>query len=87
MTIKTPYWRPDAVPSREGWRHPETNELLVAYHGLDELVPSVPVLTEDEGDDVIDESGPAAQIIKDVEEQATLTEAKPKRTRKKKDGA
>ncbi len=25
-----PKWQPDAIPSKQGWRHPKTNELLVS---------------------------------------------------------
>jgi len=30
MAIKPPNWAKHAVPSREGWRHPRTGELLAA---------------------------------------------------------
>ena len=26
--IQAPGWKPDAIPTPQGWRHPQTNELL-----------------------------------------------------------
>ena len=28
MAISPPGWKPDAIPSSNGWRHPHTGELL-----------------------------------------------------------
>lgn len=46
MSVKKqmpPRWAKDAVASPQGWRHPRTNELLVARRGLvvDEVVEVV----------------------------------------------
>ena len=30
ITKNPPAWEPNAIPSETGWRHPETNELLVS---------------------------------------------------------
>ena len=30
ITKTPPAWEPNAIPSDTGWRHPETNELLVS---------------------------------------------------------
>jgi len=49
--IQAPGWKPDAIPTPQGWRHPQTNELLKsqsisqaeidAYHGI---APKAPVV-------------------------------------------
>lgn len=33
ITKTPPAWEPNAIPSDTGWRHPETNELLVSLIG------------------------------------------------------
>jgi hypothetical protein len=46
-----PRWCPDAVPSKQGWRHPKTGELLVRVSLPEDVfvAPSVPDLeTENE---------------------------------------
>ena len=57
ITKTPPAWEPNAIPSDTGWRHPETNELLVslikgchpeAYQALEEDVQE----TEEEQEDV-----------------------------------
>lgn len=30
ITKTPPAWEPNAIPTESGWRHPETNELLVS---------------------------------------------------------
>lgn len=32
-TISAPIWQPDAIPTKKGWIHPVTNELLVSVKG------------------------------------------------------
>lgn len=33
ITKYPPAWEPNAIPTDKGWRHPETNELLVSLIG------------------------------------------------------
>lgn len=79
ITKNPPAWEPNAIPTDTGWRHPETNELLVslikgchpdAYVTEDE--EEIPVEEEQQEEEVAEESEAA-------EEQPT----KPKKGKKK----
>lgn len=81
ITKNPPAWEPNAIPSDTGWRHPETNELLVslikgchpeAYQALEEDNPE----TEEEQEDVEE----AAEETEAAEDQP---KEKPKKGKKK----
>lgn len=73
ITKNPPAWEPNAIPTDTGWRHPETNELLVslikgchpeAYKSED--AEDIPV--EEDQDDV-----------EEVVEESEATEEQPKK--------
>lgn len=81
ITKTPPAWEPNAIPSDTGWRHPETNELLVslikgchpeAYQALVEDIPE----SEEEQEDV----EVAAEETEAAEDQP---KEKPKKGKKK----
>lgn len=38
MAIQAPKWRPDAIPTKKGWEHPETGEVLKsANHSIADI--------------------------------------------------
>lgn len=82
ITKNPPAWEPNAVPTDTGWRHPETNELLVslikgchpdAYKSED--VVEIPV-TEEEQEDV-------EEVAEETESTEEQPQAKPKKGKKK----
>lgn len=81
ITKNPPAWEPNAIPSDTGWRHPETNELLVslikgchpeAYQALEEDVPE----TEEEQEDV-------EEVAEETEVAEDQPKEKPKKGKKK----
>ena len=82
ITKNPPAWEPNAVPTEHGWRHPETNELLVslikgchpdAYKSED--AEEIPV-TEEEQEDV-------EEVAEETEATEEQPQAKPKKGKKK----
>lgn len=68
ITKNPPAWEPNAVPTDTGWRHPETNELLVslikgchpdAYKSED--VEEIPVEEEQQEEEVAEETEAAEE--------------------------
>ncbi len=79
ITKNPPAWEPNAIPTDTGWRHPETNELLVSL--IKGCHPDAYV-TEDEEEIPIEEEQQeeeAAEEIEAAEEQPQ----KPKKGKKK----
>lgn len=81
ITKNPPAWEPNAVPTDTGWRHPETNELLVslikgchpeAYKSED--AEDIPV--EEEQEDV-------EEVAEETEATDEQPQAKPKKGKKK----
>lgn len=81
ITKIPPAWEPSAIPSDTGWRHPETNELLVslikgchpeAYQVLEEDIPE----TEEEQEDV-------EEVAEETEVAEDQPKEKPKKGKKK----
>lgn len=63
ITKTPPAWEPNAIPTESGWRHPETNELLVslikgchpeAYKALEAI--EIPVEEEEQAEETEEES-------------------------------
>lgn len=68
ITKNPPAWEPNAIPTDTGWRHPETNELLVslikgchpdAYVAEDE--EEIPVEEEQQEEEVAEETEAAEE--------------------------
>lgn len=51
MAIKPPSFQRDAIPSRKGWHHPQSNELLLARTHTDEQIADYLGLVAPEEDD------------------------------------
>lgn len=99
--VKAPSWCPDAVPTRQGWRHPKTGELLVSIPGGLPVVESVisekvenSVISEKIDDKVIlDETVHSEKTLIDestqekqvIKEEAAPKTAKPRAARTKKE--
>lgn len=75
ITKNPPAWEPNAVPTDTGWRHPETNELLVSL--IKGCHPDAYV-TEDEEEIPVEEE--------QEEEVAEETEAAEEQPQKPKNG-
>lgn len=76
-----PYWHPTAIPSNEGWRDPNTKELLVAFNGLKDKIN----LTEKiEYVSVLSEDPPVVDVIDGVSTGEPLVEDHPKKKSSKK---
>lgn len=78
-----PYWHPTAIPSNEGWRDPNTKELLVAFNGLKDKIN----LTEKiEAVSVLSEEPPVVDVIptEEVQTNEPLVEDHPKKKASKK---
>jgi hypothetical protein len=87
--IKPPRWCKDAIPSKEGWRHPKTNELLLRRRGLlDDLVKDdaiVESVTEDLITEVITDVITDVVTEEVIAKPEVVVEIKPEvKTRKKK---
>lgn len=78
ITKNPPAWEPNAIPTDTGWRHPETNELLVSL--IKGCHPDAYV-TEDEEEIPVEEEQQeeAAEETEATEEQPQ----KPKKGKKK----
>ena len=81
ITKNPPAWEPNAIPTDTGWRHPETNELLVSlikgchpesYRALEEDIPG----TEEEQEDV-------EEVAEETEAAEDQPKEKPKKGKKK----
>ena len=70
-----PAWEPNAIPTETGWRHPETNELLVSL--IKGCHPDAYV-TEDEEEIPVEEE----QQEEEVAEETEAAEEQPHKTKK-----
>lgn len=70
-----PAWEPNAVPTDTGWRHPETNELLVSL--IKGCHPDAYV-TEDEEEIPVEEE----QQEEEAAEETEATEEQPQKPKK-----
>lgn len=69
ITKNPPAWEPNAIPTDTGWRHPETNELLVSL--IKGCHPEAYKLEEQED-------------VEEVAEESEVTEEQPKEKPSKK---
>lgn len=79
MAITPPSWRPDAIPSKKGWRDPNTNGLLleqqITREEIDEYlgVTAQPVVAEPEP--VVDITSDVEEMIEDMQTPGALIDA------------
>nr|DAS14294.1 MAG TPA: hypothetical protein [Caudoviricetes sp.] len=78
ITKNPPAWEPNAVPTDTGWRHPETNELLVSL--IKGCHPDAYV-TEDEEEIPVEEE--QEEEVAEETEAAEEQPQKPKKGKKK----
>ena len=78
ITKNPPAWEPNAIPSESGWRHPETNELLVSL--IKGCHPDAYV-TEDEEEIPVEEE--QEEEVAEETEAAEEQPQKPKKGKKK----
>ena len=74
ITKNPPAWEPNAIPTDTGWRHPETNELLVSL--IKGCHPDAYV-TEDEEEIPVEE-----EQEEEVAEETEATEEQPQKPKK-----
>lgn len=74
-----PAWEPNAIPTDTGWRHPETNELLVSL--IKGCHPDAYV-TEDEEEIPVEEEQQEEEVAEETE-AAEEQPTKPKKGKKK----
>lgn len=74
-----PAWEPNAIPTDTGWRHPETNELLVSL--IKGCHPDAYV-TEDEEEIPIEDEQQEEEVAEETE-AAEEQPTKPKKGKKK----
>lgn len=79
ITKNPPAWEPNAIPSDTGWRHPETNELLVSL--IKGCHPDAYV-TEDEEEIPVEEEQQEEEVAEETE-AAEEQPQKPKKGKKK----
>lgn len=79
ITKTPPAWEPNAIPTDTGWRHPETNELLVSL--IKGCHPDAYV-TEDEEEIPIEEEQQEEEVAEETE-AAEEQPTKPKKGKKK----
>ncbi len=75
ITKNPPAWEPNAIPTDTGWRHPETNELLVSL--IRGCHPDAYV-TEDEEEIPVEEE----QQEEEVAEETEAAEEQPTKSKK-----
>lgn len=78
ITKNPPAWEPNAIPTDTGWRHPETNELLVSL--IKGCHPDAYV-TEDEEEIPVEEE--QEEEVAEETEAAEEQPQKPKKGKKK----
>lgn len=79
ITKNPPAWEPNAIPTETGWRHPETNELLVSL--IKGCHPDAYV-TEDDEEIPVDEEQQEEEVAEE-NEAAEEQPQKPKKGKKK----
>lgn len=79
ITKIPPAWEPNAIPTETGWRHPETNELLVSL--IKGCHPDAYV-TEDEEEIPVEEEQQEEEVAEETE-AAEEQPHKPKKGKKK----
>lgn len=79
ITKNPPAWEPNAIPTETGWRHPETNELLVSL--IKGCHPDAYV-TEDEEEIPVEEEQQEEEVAEETE-AAEEQPQKPKKGKKK----
>lgn len=79
ITKTPPAWEPNAIPSESGWRHPETNELLVSL--IKGCHPDAYV-TEDDEEIPVEEEQQEEEVAEETE-AAEEQPQKPKKGKKK----
>lgn len=80
ITKNPPAWEPNAIPTDTGWRHPETNELLVSL--IKGCHPDAYV-TEDEEEIPVEEEQQEEEAAEETEATEEQPQAKPKKGKKK----
>ena len=79
ITKTPPAWEPNAIPTETGWRHPETNELLVSL--IKGCHPDAYV-TDDEEEIPVEEEQQEEEVAEETE-AAEEQPQKPKKGKKK----
>lgn len=79
ITKNPPAWEPNAIPTETGWRHPETNELLVSL--IKGCHPDAYV-TDDEEEIPVEEEQQEEEVAEETE-AAEEQPQKPKNGKKK----
>ena len=83
ITKTPPPWEPNAVPTEHGWRHPETNELLVSL--IKGCHPDA--YKSEDAEDIPEEDQDDVEEVAEETEESEATEeqpqAKPKKGKKK----
>lgn len=79
ITKNPPAWEPNAIPTDTGWRHPETNELLVSL--IKGCHPDAYV-TEDEEEIPVEEEQ-EEEVAEETEAAEEQPQAKQKKGKKK----
>lgn len=80
ITKNPPAWEPNAIPTDTGWRHPETNELLVSL--IKGCHPDAYV-TEDEEETPVEEEQQEEEVAEETEAAEEQPQVKPKKGKKK----
>lgn len=80
ITKNPPAWEPNAIPTETGWRHPETNELLVSL--IKGCHPDAYV-TEDEEEIPVEEEQQEEEVAEETEATEDQPQVKPKKGKKK----
>lgn len=80
ITKIPPAWEPNAIPSETGWRHPETNELLVSL--IKGCHPDAYVTEDDEEEIPVEEEQQEEEVAEETE-AAEEQPQKPKKGKKK----
>lgn len=78
ITKNPPAWEPNAIPTDTGWRHPETNELLVSL--IKGCHPDAYVTEDEEEIPVTEEE---QEDVEEVAEETEATEEQPQAKSKK----
>lgn len=81
ITKNPPTWEPNAIPTDTGWRHPETNELLVSL--IKGCHPDAYVTEDEEEIPVEEEQEDVEEVAEETEATEEQPQAKPKKGKKK----
>lgn len=80
ITKNPPAWEPNAIPTDTGWRHPETNELLVSL--IKGCHPEA-YKSEDAEEIPVEEEQQEEEVAEETEATEDQPQVKPKKGKKK----